>query len=289
MMGNALNLATLTYTNYLKSHGLKKRLWGVARKQLIKLLHDPPCAMVIHNRVLTMPLSHALPEYLATYRWYDSLLARLSDFVHGEFGFLNCIDVGANIGDSIAGLYRRTSDRFLAIEPNPHFARYLTSNYQNDDNVIVLQRICSASSSTGAYEIAETRGTASIRPSQVGKQMNVTTVDAVVDEFSQFQRCNLLKIDTDGHDFDALHGASTLIATSLPTILFECEPHGNAQYVEDCLSTLRRLKGFGYASFILYDNFGYLIGRFPLDDDLHELRRLLFYQLISPFYFLTLS
>ena len=71
----------------------------------------------------------------------------------------------------------------------------------------------------------------------------------------------------------------------MPVILFECDSFLNTTYVEDCLETLLMFfEDIGYGSFLLYDNFGYLLGKHSLVD-LHNFRNLLFYQLTSRFYY----
>jgi hypothetical protein len=94
------------------------------------------------------------------------------------------------------------------------------------------------------------------------------------------QNPNVIKIDTDGHDFEVIKGAKRTIAEKLPAVLFECDVFENTNFVEDCLDTLHFFKECGYNYFIVYDNFGALIGRFPLSN-LSSFKNLLFYKLIS--------
>ena len=275
-----MGLSTYVYEKLLKSHGLSMRLWKLSRALLIKLLGDPSCSMSIHSKILKLPLSHNLPLYLSNHRFYDRLPARLSEYIHSKYGFLKCVDVGANIGDSIAAFNRHSNDIFLAIEPNPSSKKYLHANYGEIDNVKILDYICSSSSTTGIYDIDESSGTASITSSDSGKQMQTKTLDEIVCANPEYSGLNILKIDTDGHDFEVIGGAIKVIARSLPIILFESAPFSNDTYVEDCLKTLFLLKELGYSSFIIYDNIGHLMGKYSLDN-LHNFRKLLFYQLTS--------
>jgi len=72
-----------------------------------------------------MPISHRLPIYKAAFRFYDGLPLRLSNFLREKYGYLSLIDVGANIGDTILFCFNNQDDKFIAIEPNPHFTKYL--------------------------------------------------------------------------------------------------------------------------------------------------------------------
>lgn len=52
------------------------------------------------------------------------------------------IDIGANIGDTIAACFAEPTDRFLAIEPDPHFLHYLRKNCATIENCTALEVLC---------------------------------------------------------------------------------------------------------------------------------------------------
>lgn len=278
-------IATVVYKQYLASKGGRTRkYWSFIRKALIKLSADPTCSLSIHGRLLKLPLSHLLPEYLKENRFYDRLPQRISEYIHQKQGYLNCIDVGANIGDSVAGFYKEDSDIFLAIEPNPKFNKLLAINWGRNKNVTAISDICPSSSDEANFEIREKNGTASIFQTSNGIKMSKRTLDEIVDDHPNSLNANVLKIDTDGHDFEVLAGAKRLLARNLPVVLFECDAFENTAYVEDCLRTLKLFEQSGYEYFLLYDNFGNLMGRYSLSD-LAPFQNLLFFQLTSNFYY----
>jgi len=277
-------VATVVYKKYLASRGLRRMAWSSVRKALVKLLHDPTCALPIHGRCLTLPLSHPLPDFLTQNPYYDRLPRRISEYVHRKQGLLNCIDVGANIGDTLASFYIDDEDIFLAIEPNPRFNELLSENWGWNKNVTVASDICSSSSSDAAFEVREKAGTASLLQTERGIKMSRRTLDEVVDDHPCAAGANVLKVDTDGHDFEVIAGARKVLARNHPVMLFECDAFDNHDYVEDCLRTLDFIKQSGYGNFLLYDNSGYLMGRYALSD-LSPFRNLLFYQLTSRFWY----
>jgi len=285
--GVSVKIATFVYRKYLSSCGFAKMFWGGIRKRLVKLLGDPPCSMNIHGKSLDLPLSHALPAYLYELPFYDTLPGRLSDYLYRKYGVLKCVDVGANVGDSIAAFSRHETDMFLAIEPNPNYSRYLRQNFGDSQNVRILETICSSSSLTGNYEISELSGTASITRTEKGSQMLVKTLDSIILDYPEFSNLNMLKIDTDGHDFEVIDGAKKAILKNKPALFFECEAFSGGNYVENLLNTLKFLKEAGYSSFMMYDNHGYFIGFYSLED-LRPLKNLLFYQLTRTFYYFDL-
>lgn len=279
-----MQIITVVYKQYLASRGIRKRIWSFVRKGLIKLLSDPICYMPIHGRHLKLPLSHELPYYLDQFSFYDRLPQRISQYIHQKQGNLSCIDVGANIGDTIASFYMKDSDIFLAIEPNPKFNKLLAENWGWNKNVTVVSDICSSSSSEATFEIQEKRGTASILQTDNGIKISRRQLDDIVKDYPFSINGNLLKIDTDGHDFEVIAGSKRFISQNLPVILFECDCFENSNYVEDCLKTLKFLEQSGYNYFLLYDNFGHLMGKYSLSN-LSPFQNLLFFQLTSNFYY----
>jgi FkbM family methyltransferase len=278
---------SLFYSRFLASRGIRRQLWQSLRHAWIWLRSDPPCVMDVHGRALTLPLSHSLPAYLATHECYDRLPHRLAQYVRGRKGSLTCIDVGANVGDSVAAFYVDDTDRFLAIEPNPSFRRYLLTNWGGHPSVVALSVLCSSASGDGRFDVTEHSGTATIRPSTPGgsgAEMQAVTLDDVIARDERFARANILKIDTDGHDFEVIAGAQGLISTARPAVLFECGAFSDPLYVEHVTAALRSFEGRGYTGCLWYDNVGFLIGKYALGD-VDSFKKLLFYQLTSPFHY----
>ena len=279
-----MGIATLVYKQYLASRrGIRKRIWSYVRKALIKLLNDPNCSLPIHGKCLKLPLSHSLPDFLRLHPFYDRLPQRISEYIHQKQGHLSCIDVGANIGDTIASFYKKDTDTFLAIEPNPKFNKLLTENWGWNKNIIVVSAICSSESNEDTFVIQEKNGTASVLQAGNGIRMSRTSLDEIVNDHPSMASANVLKIDTDGHDFEVIAGAKRLLTRNLPVVLFECQPFENTNYVEDCLNALKYFKEIGYNYFLLYNNFGNLMGRYSLSD-LSPFKNLLFFQLTTTLY-----
>ena len=243
-----------------------------------------------------MPLSHALPIYLKEFPFYDRLPGRLAQFVRAKLGAIKCIDVGANVGDTIAALKEPftlekavNADIFLAVEPNPRFRKCLNSNWEGDRSVVILTYICSSSEGNTSARISEANGTANINLTgkEAGGQADgftKRTIDSIVKEYSGHGDFNLLKIDTDGHDFEVLAGAKEFITNSLPFVYFEVDTFSNPHFVSDCLGTLEFLRTAGYGKLFIYDNFGSLMGLFEVSD-IRSIKRLLFYKLTKEHYY----
>jgi FkbM family methyltransferase len=233
----------------------------------------------VHGACLELPLSHGLPDYLQRFPLYDSVLHRLSEYLHKRDGSLICIDVGANIGDTIAACFRSDNDKFLAVEPNSQFNRYLCQNFGKRDNVQIVKVMCSSKSLTATFTANTKSGTSSFTPDSQGTKIQTQTLDSLIYEYPTFANVNMLKVDTDGHDIEVIKGAADTIRRRSPVILFECDAFGRASYAEDCCETLATLKDSGYGSFLIYDNLGNLNGRHSLSV-LAPFRDLLRHQLL---------
>ncbi len=225
---------------------LRAKIFRLIRRFILRF-SDPPCRMEIWERQLWMPFSHERPAHLCAPGYYDQLMGRVADFIRLRKGRICGIDVGANIGDTIAACRVRKEDQFLAVEPSPVFFEYLNRNLVDFSNVRQLKVGCAARDSS---------------PNE-GSGMEVRRVDTLVEQFPEFRDCNLLKVDTDGYDFEVLRGAQKLIAQAKPVVLFECQMWNNADYLKDVLETFQLFAAAGYSHALVYDNLGYLCG--PLD------------------------
>jgi len=225
---------------------LRAKVFRVLRRLILRFA-DPPCRMQIWGRSMWMPFSHERPLHLSGSGYYDQLMGRIARFIRLRKGKICGIDVGANIGDTIAACQVRDEDQFLAIEPSPIFFEYLSRNLVDFPNVRQLKIGCASSDSAPKDDSG----------------IKTNRVDTLVEQYPEFQDCNLLKIDTDGYDFEVLRGARGLIARAHPAVLFECQMWNNANYVGDVLEILRLFADAGYSHALVYDNLGYLYG--PLD------------------------
>ena len=251
---------------------------------------DPTCEMIVHGRALRLPLSHTIPELLATGPQHDRQLGRLAAFLRARRGRLVAIDVGANVGDTLAAIASTaggTDDCFLAIEPSGEFQRYLVSNWGHDPRVTIVNAACGARNAEVRATMQRRDGTAILTEQAEGSLVRMATLDAVVRDHPVFSKPDLLKIDTDGFDFAVIDGARETLRVARPAVFFECDHFNVPDYVERVRRALGQLQECGYEHVVAYDNFGYLMGCYALRDAL-AFEQLLFYQLASPFYYFDL-
>ncbi len=257
-----------------------RAVWELIRR-ILMLFGDPSYNAVIHGKEMRLPISHKLPIYVANCRYYDELPSRVSTYLRDQEGRLTMIDVGANVGDTILFCYEDQRDKFLALEVNPLFVKYLKRNCASIRNFELVETLCSSEDHNAVtIKIAVAHGTASAVKSQKGLTLQATKLDTIVAERPQFRQTNFLKIDTDGSDFDVIRGAHKTIGMSKPMVLMECDVFANKNYVSDFSETMKFFLHTGYETMIAYDNLGYLFGVFAVRDYM-AFKYALFHQLIS--------
>lgn len=259
------------------------KLFDKIRDMISNTFGDITIVASIHGKKMYMPFSHNLPICVRRFKYYDTSLGRISEFLREKKKNLNYVDVGANIGDSILHINPQDGDKIIGVEPNSKFEKYLQKNLRDFNNVIIENVICSSSSGQKNFKMLRENGTARVIEGQEFALATVDTLDNIVQR-NQFNKVDLIKVDTDGHDFEVLKGANKIIKKDLPTIFFECYSGGNKNYLKDVLDLFGFLLSSGYESVLVYDNFGYLFGKYNLKDE-KTFKNLLNYQLNSDFYY----
>ena len=71
-----MKIATFVFNKVINSKGIINKFWNYLRKILIIILNDPSCLMLIHGKLLNLPLSHQLPIHLNNSPNYDRQIGR---------------------------------------------------------------------------------------------------------------------------------------------------------------------------------------------------------------------
>ncbi|MAH79828.1 MAG: hypothetical protein CMQ77_03610 [Gammaproteobacteria bacterium] len=274
-----LSFITQQHSN---SKGFMKRIWGLVRVILITVFSDPKTSYVINGKKIIVPLSHAVPDYISSFTHYDNLPIRIANFFDKNNIEISCVDVGANVGDTLAlfDSHNKIESKFLAIEPHVKFSKYLDLNWKSDERVEIIYEICSSKDEFSNNAFVEKSGTAFINLNDNGEPIKQRTLDSMLKELKNLKKPNIIKIDTDGYDFEVLKGAKHTITNNMPWIMFEVFTIQNKNYVEDCINSLVDLKNYGYSNLFIYDNLGNYHGNYQIDDIAFS-KKILFYQLTA--------
>ena len=146
-------------------------------------------------------------------------------------GYENFIDIGANYGyhSILFGAVIRPGGNVLAFEPNPDVYPTLEENIKLNslENISISNyaigeklkksKIYSSHRDTGMSSLGE------IGDYHIAHEITVTSLDRELKKRGAF-RCDLIKMDIQGHEFSALMGAFNSIEKYLPDIIIEFSP-----------------------------------------------------------------
>jgi FkbM family methyltransferase len=171
---------------------------------------------------------------------------------------VSVIDVGANIGDSVAMLRQALPGAcdFLCIEPDDEFYQLCQANTQVNSRVQIVQCFVGDSTDYAVGIVHRGIGTAETAILGSGGKSPVR-LDQVAAEFAcEHKGIDLIKIDTDGFDFKVIRSASGLIARWSPAIFFEWSAPEWEAKGEKPLDVFDHLRGCGYEDFVFFADNG---------------------------------
>lgn len=213
----------------------------------------------IGNLDILIPSSHKLPEYQKSYQNYDKKIRNIITSIERIKGVNTIIDIGANIGDTAVFIRSFSNAKIICIEGDNLSLDYLKKNTHNLSDIVICPVYVQGRDADEAYEIQRHGGTARLEKSSKDENLEfMSLVDIMKINDIQPDSLELLKIDTDGFDFEILLDNSKLIDNFRPDIYFEYDITPKEQFDIDSIKVIELLQSFGY-SFIVYDNFGNLL------------------------------
>jgi FkbM family methyltransferase len=232
---------------------------------------DPLVTHNIHGYDLELPLSHKLPEILEQWPHYSSNLGRLANCVYQKYPSMTLIDIGANIGDSIAILRELSEFPILCIDGDRDFLEILRRNVKNFSDVDVAPFFIGDEEIFVSAKSSGFGGTAHLTyldESSNLEKIEIKTLDGILEQYPRFSKSKMVKIDTDGFDCKIIRGSIDFLKISKPVIFFEYDPFFLAAQGDDGLSVFPLLMEYGYSGVIIYDNYGDLVVCMPeIDQD----------------------
>lgn len=167
-----------------------------------------------------------------------------------------CLDIGANIGaHALIMAFRATeSGHVYAVEPHPVVAQDLLRNLalNNVRNVSVIQAALAPENGTvslfGFKQDEFNRGISSLSASaRTPDSVEVPAISgATLMSLMRSDRCDLVKIDVEGHDPMALRSLEALIRRHRPHLIVECYQEQWRRCGFDVESTLELLAAWHY-------------------------------------------
>lgn len=247
--------------NGLRSRGLYLGLRGLRRLRL--LVSDPVVSFALGECTLRLPLSHELPYYRRAFPEYALNLGRVAFHVRQKYPALTMIDVGANVGDTVAVVRKYSDHPILSIEGEPAFFRLLTENTRDLDE-IELEETFLGAMEDHVNEIHKERGNARITLGGAPGKSTICTLSAVVSRHARFATSKLLKLDAEGFDCRIIACESEFLARSKPVLFFEYYPTCCKLTGQEPFPVFSQLTEMGYCAVLIYRNVGRYLMRLNL-------------------------
>jgi len=143
---------------------------------------------------------------------------------------MNVVDIGANIGffSMLSASIVGPSGSVLAIEPNPANARLVEASRRSNgfDHVTVAQVAVGRETGLLVLNAGRSNGTTSAPSDQLAELLAATTVPCVTVDSLTSDRAHVdfVKIDVEGAEYNALLGASQMLARDRPFVVSEFSP-----------------------------------------------------------------
>lgn len=223
---------------------------------------------------ISIPPNYRLKYYQDNNRLYDKFLP----FFLKQFKLKEAIiDIGANIGDTLASIYLETNTNIFCIEPSSIFINYLTKNvetieFKGQKRVKIINRFIG----TGSMNTKLVHNDGSTATQQFSDHDLIESI--TLDElFLNKHKIDFIKSDIDGFDYDAILSGMKLIKENLPIIYFENQIDYKEQ-ISGYQKMYKMLEEIGYNNFVIFDNFGNILFEDFTLEKLSDLNNYLFSQ-----------
>ena len=235
-----------------------RRLLLQLRQIAISAGFDPIIRYKLDGYELRLPLSHNLPLYRRAFPLYASNVGRIAAAVAAKYPDMHVIDIGANIGDTVAIVRAQVDCPILCIEGDAFFFEVLQRNTEHIPFVSRERAFVGVTSELTNVNLERHFGTARLvksahTASDIGK---IRRLREILEEHPQFAQCKLLKIDTDGLDGAIIRSERDFLRNVRPVLFFEYDPALYAPFERHWTETFRTLEASGYKRLAIYENTG---------------------------------
>ncbi|MCK5137863.1 MAG: FkbM family methyltransferase [Bacteroidales bacterium] len=256
---------------FFNPNNVLQRIFGIR----IKLIRNQKAKPLFTQSIITFNLKgfnlvlneqHKLPTYIKACPGYSSNLSHISELVSNKYRECEIIDVGANVGDSIA-LIRSTGikNHIHAIEGDSYYYKLLIRNCKQFQSVSIYNLFLGEKREEIKANTQTIDGTMSIESINGTSTIEINTLDSFINDKS-IQNPKFLKIDTDGFDFSILKGGFKSISEFHPVLFIEYDVSFEMTNDENITSVFNFLLECGYRKIVYYDNKSNLIISANLDD-----------------------
>ena len=245
----------------MPGHHTRRRMLSGARKAWLTRA-DPAIEYPVGGTSILLPFSHQLPVHQAAHPDYSLNLGRVAAQVSERRADATIVDIGANVGDSVAIMRATTAVPILCVEGDEQFLPYLEVNAGRFTDVEIAPTYVRTAGGDDELTVVREGGTARLEPGAPtgGPTVGVTPLTEILTAHPRFATPALIKIDTDGQDAGILADAGEVLAGCHPTLFFEFDvAMTRAASGGDALAIFPGLAEAGYRRALFFTNLGDLV------------------------------
>jgi FkbM family methyltransferase len=228
-----------------------ERAWEAAWRTLSGPVHTS-----IHGHDVIVNAGYSYPAFSRRWPTYNDPLVEVVHRAHmAKGGPITLVDVGAAVGDTVLLVLARCPGAIGAVhcvEGDDEFFGYLAANLTDIPQAQLHHALLSDSAGTVPSLVRTHKGTAS---AQGGERLPAVTLDSVL-HAAKWPSVDVLKSDTDGFDGKVLAGATGVLASSRPTVIFEWHPILYDATGQDCQRPFEVLADAKYRWLVWFDKYG---------------------------------
>lgn len=213
-------------------------------------------------------------------KWDHEIFSQLAELFNDRS--INIIEVGANIGASTMTLNKLFSIRCqLLVEPSDRYFKYLKENTRCLPGVLGIDRRIVGRVSNRRYTLKTNYTTGTPSNADYGsdetssQNIESVTIDELAREYSM-DNIDLLKVDTDGFEYEVFLGAGEVINRQSPLIFLEFSPV-SLNRVGDSLSLIELLIEYGCTDFYVFSSSGKYLGQVKNHNEIMEVKSKAYY------------
>lgn len=224
---------------------------------------ENPNDYIIEGFHIDLGHDHTLHKFQKKHPLYDRIFPYLAQLKMPEKKGGWIIDIGANVGDTMAFMVKHTDANILCIEPTDKFYKLLCKNINNLPDTyrkrVKKKKYYITDKVSEKYYSNIYGGTAKkVQLDNVGDKeeaVSISLIDLIKEEAISISDINLIKVDTDGYDAEALMSSGSLLANGSVFLYWENEFSDQYQY-KKYLVLYEYLEKMGYTTYYVFDNFG---------------------------------
>jgi FkbM family methyltransferase len=226
-----------------------------------------PVTATIGGFPILVPGDTHLRSWFAGHPDYLRQLERLSRMLQAEWPDLVAVDVGANVGDSLALIKAGADVPVICVEGDPKVLPLTRRNVAQFSRIQLVETYVAERDSERQVAISKAGWNSTLSQGS-GPQETVRfrSLDNILVSLGGYPRHGLLKVDVEGYEPQVLAGAGGFLAATQPVVVVEYNEDALAETGQDGDGLLGRLVAAGYGPVLWYEAEGAYLTAGDLSD-----------------------